>query len=106
MPGPRTSAIGSLIVAAVLNAPCAMHAAQAYQASRQAVVQADPAREQQLAGMIVRKGSQYLLRDSSGKSWKIDNRVKVRPYAGKSVTVGGRTDADGMTIHIDSIRPV
>jgi hypothetical protein len=55
--------------------------------------------------MIVRKGRQYLLKDFAGGFWKIDNDGKVRRYAGRPVSVSGRLDEDGATIHIDSIRP-
>jgi hypothetical protein len=65
----------------------------------------DPSRERECRGMIVRQGRQYLLKDFAGGFWKIDNDGKVRRYSGKPVSVDGRLDEDGVTIHIDSIRP-
>jgi len=62
----------------------------------------DPAREQSFAGTVVEAGESYLLRDESGKEWRLDSPDRVKPYAGKRVRIQGRPDPDS-TIHVDSI---
>jgi hypothetical protein len=62
----------------------------------------DPAREQSFTGTVVQSGESYLLRDESGKEWRLDSPERVKPYAGKRVRIQGRVDPDA-TIHVDSI---
>jgi hypothetical protein len=73
------------------------------QSSPPAQTQPDPARSRTFTGTIVRRGGQYLLRDSAGKAWKVDDPARVKSYEGKTVKVTGRLGPDATTIHIDSI---
>lgn len=54
-------------------------------------------------GTIVKDGEQYLLRDSSGGTFKLDDSSRAQAFEGKSVKVTGRLDAESKTIHVDSI---
>ena len=65
--------------------------------------QPDPARSRTFTGTVARENGQYTLRDESGKSWKVDDPDRVKPYEGKRVEITGRLDPDGLTIHIDSV---
>ena len=65
--------------------------------------QPDPAQSRSFTGTIVRDKSQYLLRDESGKAWKVDDPDRVKSYEDKRVRINGRLDPDGKTIHIDSV---
>ncbi len=54
-------------------------------------------------GTVVKAGSAYVLRDSSGQVYKLDNPESAKPYAGKSVKVTGQLDEQAMLIHVESI---
>ena len=54
-------------------------------------------------GTVVKSGSAYVLRDSSGQVYKLDNPQSAKPYAGKPVKVTGQLDEQAMLIHVESI---
>ena len=56
-----------------------------------------------LAGMIMRSGEQFVLRQASGVEFKLDDAQRARPYVGKTVKVTGRPDEQGKAIHVDNI---
>ena len=56
-------------------------------------------------GVVSGQGGQYLLRDSSGESFQLDNAQRAQSFAGHTVMVTGHLDAASRTIHVDSIQP-
>ena len=54
-------------------------------------------------GTVLKSGSQYVLRDSSGQVFKLDDAESAKPYEGKAVKVTGQLDEQAMLIHMQSI---
>jgi hypothetical protein len=70
--------------------------------------QPDQAQPQQnksttFTGTVVKSGSEFALRDSSGQIFKLDNAESAKPYEGKSVKVTGQLDEQAKLIHVESI---
>jgi len=57
-------------------------------------------------GTIVKDGEQYLLKDSTGAMFKLDDASRAQSFEGKSVKVTGKLDTDAKLIHVDSIEAV
>lgn len=55
-------------------------------------------------GRVVKDGEQYVLRDSSGSIYKLDDSSRAQAFEGKTVKVTGRLDPDSKMIHVDSIQ--
>jgi len=55
-------------------------------------------------GTVVKDGEQYVLRDSSGSVYKLDDSSRAQAFEGKTVKVTGRLDTDAKMIHVDSIQ--
>ena len=55
-------------------------------------------------GTIVKDGENYVLRDSSGGIYKLDDSSRAQAFEGKTVKVTGKLDADSKLIHVDSIQ--
>ena len=70
----------------------------------QAVPNPDQAKTTTFTGTIVKDGEQYVLRDSSGGVYKLDDSSRAQAFEGKTVKVTGRLDADSKMIHVDSIQ--
>jgi uncharacterized protein YdeI (BOF family) len=56
------------------------------------------------SGTVVKDGEQYVLRDSSGSVYKLDDSSRAQAFEGKTVKVTGRLDANSKMIHVDSIQ--
>jgi hypothetical protein len=54
-------------------------------------------------GTIVKDGSEYVLRASSGDVYKLDMPSKAQPFEGKSVKVTGKLEETAKLIHVDNI---
>ena len=54
-------------------------------------------------GTVMKKGSNFVLRDGSGKVFKLDDQESAKPYVGKAVKVTGQLDEQAMLIHVQSI---
>ncbi len=54
-------------------------------------------------GTVVKDGEQYVLRDSSGGIYKLDDSSRAQAFEGKTVKVTGRLDRQSKMIHVDSI---
>jgi hemolysin activation/secretion protein len=54
-------------------------------------------------GTIQKSGSHFVLKDSSGQIFKLDDAASAKPYVGKSVKVVGQLDEQAMLIHVQSI---
>ncbi|MGA7340643.1 MAG: DUF5818 domain-containing protein [Terracidiphilus sp.] len=71
---------------------------------------ATPAQAQQsqaqtatFSGTVERDGEQFVLRDSSGKIYRLDDPQRAQPFEGKAVKVTGRLDTEAATIHVERI---
>ena len=65
--------------------------------------QPDEAAAKTFTGTILKKGSNFVLRDVSGHDFKLDDPDSAKPYEGKSVKVIGQLDEQAMLIHVQSI---
>ncbi|MGA2752741.1 MAG: DUF5818 domain-containing protein [Terracidiphilus sp.] len=54
-------------------------------------------------GTVVKDGSDYMLRDSSGSIFKLDDAERAKPFEGKTVKVTGELDEQAKVIHVESI---
>lgn len=54
-------------------------------------------------GTVVLDGAQYLLRDSSGQIYKLDDPERAKPFEGKAVKVTGHLDMEARLIHVEKI---
>jgi len=64
----------------------------------------DQAKATTFTGTIVKDGENYVLRDSSGGIYKLDDSSRAQTFEGKTVKVTGKLDADSKMIHVDSIQ--
>ncbi len=56
-------------------------------------------------GTIERNGEQFVLRETSGQIYRLDDPKDAQAFEGKSVTVTGRLDANARMIHVQRIAP-
>jgi uncharacterized protein YdeI (BOF family) len=57
-------------------------------------------------GTVMRNGEQFLLRESSGQIYRLDDPQHVQPFEGKTVKVTGKLDTDAKLIHVERIEPL
>lgn len=55
-------------------------------------------------GTVVKNGEQYMLRDSSGQIYGLDDSDKAKQFEGKSVKVTGQLDDQAKVIHVQDIQ--
>lgn len=65
----------------------------------------DQPQSKTFTGTIAKSGSTYVLRDSSGQTYKLDAPDQAQSFEGKAVTVTGQLDPQSNTIHVESIQP-
>jgi len=70
----------------------------------QAMPNQDSSKTTTFTGTVVKDGEQYVLRDSSGSVYKLDDSSRAQAFEGKTVKVTGRLDANSKMIHVDSIQ--
>ena len=70
----------------------------------QAMPNQDSSKTATFTGTVVKDGEQYVLRDSSGGVYKLDDTSRAQTFEGKTVKVTGRLDANSKMIHVDSIQ--
>ena len=63
----------------------------------------DQSKSTTFTGTVVKDGEQYVLRDSSGSVYKLDDSSRAQAFEGKTVKVSGRLDSSSKMIHVDSI---
>jgi uncharacterized protein YdeI (BOF family) len=63
----------------------------------------DASKTTTFSGTVVKDGEQYVLRDSSGSVYKLDDSSRAQSFEGKTVKVTGRLDSQSKMIHVDSI---
>lgn len=54
-------------------------------------------------GTVVKSGSEFILHDSSGQMYRLDDPESAKPYEGKAVKVTGQLDEQAKLIHVESI---
>jgi uncharacterized protein YdeI (BOF family) len=64
----------------------------------------DQAKASTFTGVIVKNGEQYVLRDSSGNVYKLDDSSRAQAFEGKTVKIVGKLDPDSKMIHVDTIQ--
>ena len=62
------------------------------------------ARVATLSGMIIKDQSKFVLRDSAGLVYQLDDSSKAEPFAGKPVRVTGTLEEAARLIHVQDIR--
>ena len=65
--------------------------------------QQDQAQSTTFTGTVVKEGDNYVLRDSSGAMYKLDDASRAKPFEGKPVKVTGQLDEQANVIHVESI---
>lgn len=70
----------------------------------QATPNTDSAKSTTFTGTIMKDGEQYVLRDSSGGVYKLDDSSRAQAFEGKTVKVTGRLDVNSKVIHVDTIQ--
>jgi hypothetical protein len=66
----------------------------------------DQAKSATFTGTIVRDGDMFVLHDSSGQVYKLDDTQRAKPFEGKTVKVSGQLDTEAKLIHVDTIEGV
>jgi hypothetical protein len=56
-----------------------------------------------MVGTIVKDASDFVLREQSGKVYRLDAPSKAKRFEGKSVKVTGKLDENSGLIHVDEI---
>ena len=55
-------------------------------------------------GTVVKNGEQYMLRDSTGQIYGLDDSDKAKQFEGKTVKVTGQLDTQAKVIHVQDIQ--
>lgn len=63
----------------------------------------EPAPSATFTGTIIKDGEQYLLKDSTGGVYKLDDSSRAQIFEGKSVKVTGKLDTEAKLIHVETI---
>ena len=56
-------------------------------------------------GTLAKSGSSYVLRTTSGKTYKLEGASSAANYVGKTVTVSGQLNPQTKTIQVSNIQP-
>jgi hypothetical protein len=57
------------------------------------------------SGTIMRNGEQFVLRETSGQIYRLDDPKDAQAFEGKPVTVTGKLDPSARLIHVERIAP-
>lgn len=63
----------------------------------------DQTKSMTFSGTVAKKGNGFILRDSSGAVYRLDDSSRAARFEGKSVTVTGKLDPQTKTIHVETI---
>jgi hypothetical protein len=63
----------------------------------------EPTRSRVFTGTIIKDGEMFVLRDSAGGVFKLDNSEQAQQFEGKAVKVTGKLDTEAKLIHVESI---
>jgi len=101
------SALGAMVLAFALAWGSPFVGANSARVQDQAQPQQQPdqsqAKSATFTGTIVQNGEQYVLRDSSGQVYGLDDPERAKPFVGKTVKVTGQLDEQAKVIHVESI---
>jgi len=61
--------------------------------------------EQSFQGMISESQGSYVLKESTGTTYQLDDQKKAKDFSGQSVKVTGTLDSSTNTIRVSSISP-
>lgn len=61
--------------------------------------------EQSFQGTISQSASGYVLKDSAGVTYQLDDQKKAKDFSGQNVKVTGTLDSSSNTIRVSSITP-
>jgi hypothetical protein len=61
---------------------------------------------QTFTGTIVKDGAKYILKESSGTTYQLDDQDNAKQYEGKQVKILGNLDANTHTLHVVSIQVI
>ena len=73
------------------------------QAPQQQPDQSTQSKSSTFTGTVMKSGDQYMLHDSSGETFKLDDADRAQAFEGKTVRVTGQLDEQAKTIHVESI---
>jgi len=59
---------------------------------------------QTFTGTIMKDGAKYILKESRGTSYQLDDQNGAKQYDGKHVKLVGNLDASNGTLHVSSIQ--
>jgi hypothetical protein len=65
--------------------------------------QQNQAQHATFTGTVVRAGEQFVLREASGRIYRLDDPHHAQPFEGKVVKVTGTLDAAAHMIHVEQI---
>jgi hypothetical protein len=68
-----------------------------------AQAQSSQAQSTTFNGTIMRNGEQFVLRETSGQIYRLDDPQHAQPFEGKAVKVTGRLDMEAKLIHVQRI---
>jgi hypothetical protein len=76
--------------------------------SAEAPVQAQQVQAQQgqtgtFTGTVLRNGEQFVLRDTAGQIYRLDDPREAQTFEGKPVKVTGKLDTEARLIHVERI---
>ena len=54
-------------------------------------------------GTVMRNGEQFVLRETSGQIYRLDDPRHAQPFEGKAVKITGSLDAEAHLIHVERI---
>jgi len=74
--------------------------------SDQAAPNQDSSKSTTFTGIVMKNGEQYVLRDSTGSVYKLDDSSRAQSFEGKTVKITGRLDANAKMIHVDTIQAI
>ncbi len=101
------SILGALIVALALAWGSPFEGTNSARAQDQAQPQQQADQGQAKAitftGIIVKNGDNYVLRDSSGALYRLDDPHRAKPFEGKPVKVTGKLGRQANVIHVENI---
>lgn len=63
----------------------------------------DEAASMPFTGTVAKQGKGYVLRDSSGEVFRLDDKARAAKFAGQSVIVTGHLDRRSKMLHVDMI---
>jgi short subunit dehydrogenase-like uncharacterized protein len=75
------------------------------QAQSQTSSTASQSSMQTFQGTISESQGTYVLKESSGVTYQLDNQKKAKDFSGQSVKVKGTLETSSNTIHVASIKP-